>query len=112
VAQRLGYPILKEEPIERIFGIERAPAHPGYQFQPFVQTPSMEPDSDLSFKLGETVYENKGVTEWVRFWKCMTTTIFGISPGFYLYEIYCADGAPSLTWMAESWNWFQIPQQF
>jgi hypothetical protein len=30
VADRLGYPILREEPIERIFGIERAPAHPGY----------------------------------------------------------------------------------
>jgi hypothetical protein len=32
VADRLGYPIMREEPIERIFGIERAPAHPGYQF--------------------------------------------------------------------------------
>ena len=32
VADRLGYPILREEPIERILGIERAPAHPGYQF--------------------------------------------------------------------------------
>jgi hypothetical protein len=30
VADRLGYPILREEPIERILGIERAPAHPGY----------------------------------------------------------------------------------
>lgn len=30
VADRLGYPILKEEPLERILGIERAPAHPGY----------------------------------------------------------------------------------
>ena len=36
VAERLGFPILREEPIERIMGIERAPAHPGYQFQPFV----------------------------------------------------------------------------
>jgi len=36
VASRLGYPILREEPIERIFGLERAPAHPGYQLQPFV----------------------------------------------------------------------------
>ena len=36
VATRLGHTILREEPIERIFGIERAPAHPGYQFQPFV----------------------------------------------------------------------------
>jgi hypothetical protein len=36
VADRLGYPILREEPIEKILGFERAPAHPGYQFQPFV----------------------------------------------------------------------------
>jgi len=56
VADRLGYPILKEEPIERILGIERAPAHPGYQLQPFVQTPSMEPDEALSFKQGEIIY--------------------------------------------------------
>ena len=32
VADRLGYPELREEPIERITGIERAPAHPGYQY--------------------------------------------------------------------------------
>lgn len=30
VADRLGYPIFREEPIERILGFERAPAHPGY----------------------------------------------------------------------------------
>ena len=50
VAERLGYPIFATEPIEKIFGIERAPAHPGYQFQPFVQTPPMEPDPTLSFE--------------------------------------------------------------
>lgn len=32
VATRLGFPILREEPIERIIGLERAPANPGYQF--------------------------------------------------------------------------------
>ena len=32
IADRLGYPSLREEPIERILGWERAPAHPGYQF--------------------------------------------------------------------------------
>ena len=58
VAQRLGYPILREEPIERILGIERAPAHPGYQFQPFVQTPSMSPDPTLNFEQGEVIYES------------------------------------------------------
>ena len=30
VAERLGFPILREEPIEKILGFERAPAHPGY----------------------------------------------------------------------------------
>jgi hypothetical protein len=30
VATRLGFPILREEPIERIIGLERAPANPGY----------------------------------------------------------------------------------
>ena len=32
VATRLGFPILREEPIERIVGLERAHANPGYQF--------------------------------------------------------------------------------
>ena len=112
VADRLGYPILREEPIERIFGIERAPAHPGYQLQPFVQTPSMDPDASLNFSLGETIYENNKVTEWTRFWKVMSTVTFGMVPGFYTFEIYAADGAPSLSWMADNWNWWQIPQQF
>jgi hypothetical protein len=109
VADRLGYPILREEPIERIFGIERAPAHPGYQFQPFVQTPAMEPDANLSFKQGETIYENRGVVEWTRFWKTATAITFGLSPGFYVFEIYAADGTPSLSWMGDNWNWWQIP---
>ena len=30
VATRLGMPMLREEPIERILGLERAPANPGY----------------------------------------------------------------------------------
>jgi len=32
VADRLGYPIMREEPLERIVGLERAPCHPGYQY--------------------------------------------------------------------------------
>ena len=112
VASRLGYPILREEPIERILGIERAPAHPGYQFQPFVQTPSMDPDPTLSFEQGEVIYENRRVVEWVRFWKTMTAATFGFAPGFYLFEMYAADGLPSLPWISENWNMWQIPQQF
>ena len=112
VASRLGYPILREEPIERILGIERAPAHPGYQLQPFVQTPSMDPDPTLSFEEGETIYENRYVTEWVRFWKVCTAAAFGMTPGFYIFEIYAADGAPSIDWMGENFSWHKVPKQF
>jgi hypothetical protein len=112
VADRLGYPILREEPIERIIGIERAPAHPGYQYQPFVQTPSMDPDATLNFKHGETIYENHKVIEWTRFWKAMTFSTFGLMPGFYTFEMYAGDGAPSTSWMADNWSWWQIPKQF
>lgn len=104
VADRLGYPELREEPIERILGFERAPAHPGYQFQPFVQTPSMDPDPTLSFQQGEVIYENKKVTEWIRFWKVLTGVILGGWPAFYTFEIYAADGIPSLSWAVDQWG--------
>lgn len=112
VATRLGFPTLREEPIERILGFERAPANPGYQFQPFVQTPPMEPDAALNFEEGEVIYENKRVAEWVKFWKACAITVFGMSPGFYIFEIYKGDGAPSLQWMSDNWNSFDIPRQF
>jgi hypothetical protein len=106
VADRLGYPILREEPIERILGFERAPAHPGYQFQPFVQTPSMDPDPTLNFELGETIYENKRVLEWTRFWKTLGAVCLGGWPAFLTFEIYAADGTPSLSWISENWGWW------
>ena len=106
VADRLGYPIMREEPIEKILGFERAPCHPGYQFQPFVQTPSMDPDPTLSFEPGEVIYENKRVTEWIRFWKVMTACTVASWPAFLTFEIYSADGAPSLSWMADNWNFW------
>jgi len=87
---------LREEPIERVIGFERSPANPAYQFQPFVQTPPMEPDAALNFKEGETIYENSKIGEWLKFWKASVITLFGLSPGFYIFEIYAADGAPSL----------------
>lgn len=103
---------MREEPIERIIGLERSPANPGYQFQPFVQTPPMEPDADLNFEEGEVIYENARVGEWIKFWKASALIIFGMSPGFYMFEIYQGDGTPSLTWMADNFNWFDIPRQF
>lgn len=72
----------------------------------------MEPDAALNFKQGEVIYENARVGEWCKFWKASAAVVFGMSPGFYLFEIYHADGAPSLQWMAENWNWFDIPRQF
>jgi len=42
----------------------------------------------------------------------MTAIVFGISPGFYVFEMYCGDGTPSINWMAENWNWWTIPKQF
>jgi len=112
LATRLGFPIMREEPIEKIIGLERAPANPCYQFQPFVQTPPLEPDAALNFEEGEVIYENQRVGEWVKLWKTMTIAIFGMSPGFYIFEIYNGDGAPSLQWMSENWNWWDIPRQF
>jgi hypothetical protein len=112
VATRLGFPILREEPIDRITGFERAPANPAYQFQPFVQTPPMEPDAGLNFERGEVIYENPKVGEWIKFWKACTGIVFGLSPGFYIFEIYAGDGTPSLQWMADQWSWWDIPRQF
>jgi len=103
---------LREEPIEKILGIERAPAHPGYQLQAFVQTPSMEPDPNLDFSEGEVIYENRNLVEWIRFWKVLTTVTLGLSPAFYIFEIYCADGPPSIDWMAENFSWHKVPKQF
>jgi len=72
----------------------------------------MDPDPTLNFEQGETIYENKGVIEWTRFWKMFTVSTFGFFPGFYVFEIYAADGFPSLGWLAENWNWGNIPRQF
>jgi len=72
----------------------------------------MEPDAALNFEEGEVIYENARVGEWVKFWKACAITVFGMSPGFYIFEIYKGDGAPSLQWMADNWNWYDIPRQF
>jgi hypothetical protein len=37
---------------------------------------------------GEVIYENKRVGEWIKFWKASFITLFGLSPGFYIFEIY------------------------
>ena len=112
VANRLGYPIMAETPFEKISGFERAPAHPSYQLQAFVQTPSMDPDPTLNFEKMETIYENKRIGEWIRMWKWIGTGILPFWAAFYTFEMYQADGPPSLQWFADSGAWPQIPLQF
>ena len=112
VANRLGYPDFAESPIERMLGLERAQAHPSYQLQAFVQTPSMDPDPALNFELDETIYENKRVGEWVRMWKWIMLGVLPFWPAFYTFEIYQNDGAPSLQWMNDLGVSWQIPLQF
>lgn len=56
----------------------------------------MEPDASLNFEADEIIYENAKVAEWVKFWKASFIVAFGLSPGFYIFELYAGDGAPSL----------------
>lgn len=111
VANRLGYPILAEDPAETILGLERAPAHPSYQLQAFIQTPSMDPDPTLNFEKAETVYENLRVGEWVRMWRWVLGLTLPFWPAFFTFEIYQADGAPSLDWLADAGSWQVLPKQ-
>lgn len=111
VANRKGYPIMGQDPFETILGLERAPAHPSYQFQAFVQTPSMDPDPTLNFEKAETIYENLRVGEWVRMWRWIGAFTLPWWPAFYTFEIYQGDGAPSLQWLQEMTAIAPIPLQ-
>lgn len=112
VANRKGYPIMAEEPFERILGLERLYAHPSYQIQPFVQTPSMDPDPTLNFEQAETVYENKTIGEWIRMWRWIMAGTLPFWPAFFTFEIYQADGVPSLDWLSDIASWHGLPKQF
>jgi len=70
----------------------------------------MEPDQDLDFEEGEVIYENKNIGEWIKLWKASTMAIFVSAPVFYTYEIYCADGIPSLSWASDTWMTWDIPR--
>jgi hypothetical protein len=56
----------------------------------------LEPDASLNFEEGEIIYENQKVGEWIKFWKASVFVALGMSPGFYLFEMYQGDGVPSL----------------
>ena len=72
----------------------------------------MNPDPTLNFDIGETVYENRQVLEWVRLYKVLMSVTFMAAPAVYGYELYKGEGVPSLRWMSENWGWFQVPMQF
>lgn len=112
VATRLGYPIFAVSPLEKIIGVETAPGHPSYQFQPFVQTPSMDPDPTLDFEEGEVIYENRRIGEWVRAGKLAVGLTLPLWPTWMMIEFYHGDGAPGLDWMAEFANWHTVPKNF
>lgn len=42
----------------------------------------------------------------------MTAVTFGFTPGFYVFEMYAADGLPSIDWIADNFSWHKIPKQF
>lgn len=62
----------------------------------------MDPDPTLNFELGEVIYENKGVAEWVKFWKTLFAITIPTMPAFYCFEFYAADGVPSIRWMSNA----------
>ncbi len=61
----------------------------------------MEPDPTLSFEQGDVIYENTRIGEWIRLWKVLATSTLITWPAFYCFEIYVADGVPSLSWMSD-----------
>jgi hypothetical protein len=87
VADRLGWDFLQETPWDKNPLTERVESHPMYQWQPFVQTPSWEPNKDLCLEEGETIYENKWVHEWVVFWR-MCLYLSPLAIFWYIYESY------------------------
>lgn len=68
VADRLGHPYLLGTPLERLFLLESFVYHPGFNNQPFTQTPPVDADADVNFEEGDVLYENTMVSEWAKFW--------------------------------------------
>lgn len=71
MADRLGWQNLSETPLDKNPFFERILSNPLYQWQPFVQTPSLNPDENLNLEIGETIYEDKWAYEWSIFYKLL-----------------------------------------
>ena len=74
--------------------MENVFSHPAYQWQPFVQTPPLNPHEDINFEQGETVYENKWVKDWVLFWR-LVLLMAPIPLVVLIYESYQQQTVPS-----------------
>ena len=66
VADRLGYPEFLGDSVDRLLRLDSDDYHPNFLDQPFVQTPPINPSSELNFGEGEAIYENPAAGEWGR----------------------------------------------
>ena len=75
VADRLGWEVLAETTLDKNPFFERILSVPIYQWQPFIQTPSLNPDPSLDLEIGETIYEDKWAFEWTLLLKLLFLVI-------------------------------------
>ena len=66
VADRLGHPEFFGTPMDRLLKLEKDLYHPTFTDQPFVKMPTQFPSDSLNFEMGEVIYENTRVLEWIR----------------------------------------------
>lgn len=94
VADRLGWYQLMENPIDKNPFLERIDSVPLYQWMPFTQTPSLNPDVDLDLELGEVLYEDKWAYEWALLMKLLLL-VAPIGLFIYLIQAYENNSVPS-----------------
>jgi hypothetical protein len=82
---------------------ERLASVPIYQWQGFVQTPSLNADENLDLEVGETIYENKYGWEWTMFWKLL---FLGGPLMAYILSIQWYDNNMVNSW--EYWSRFNL----
>jgi len=94
VADRLGWHELMEHPFDKNPFLERIDSIPLYQWMPFTQTPSINPDVDLDLELGEVLYEDKWAFEWALLMKLLLL-VAPIGIAIFLIQAYENNSVPS-----------------
>jgi len=61
--------------------------HPTYLDQPFIQTPTADPNENLNFEEGEVIYENAQLLEWAKFWNFSAWSLYGFCALFIPYSL-------------------------